>query len=293
MMTDAALPLASTKPTPPFMAVFSEQLGLIGRAHWRELAILAGFSGLMTAVALWEITQHRMTVDFPQEAITLVALFAMAMGFAIWGPENLHKQGHMTSLPVARHHHILIRTLAGGVWLAGIVAWALVWIAVMGLVSGGDLGANHYLLLTDPPADGHVALEAVRSFRWTPQTWNWLAPFSTAAVFYMLSSAFVIGARRIVLWSVVAAVVLLALAIDPTGLSESAIRGLVGDPLGLDNFLTGGLNRADVSVILPGDRPVTAWLELPSLANWAPAAAAWLALSGGLLWLAAWRHRER
>jgi hypothetical protein len=293
MMTDAALPLSSTKPTPPFMAVFSEQLGLIGRAHWRELAILVGFSGLMTAAALWEITRHRMTVDFPMEAITLVALFAMAMGLAVWGPENLHKQGHLTSLPVDRHRHILIRTLAGGVWLFGIVAWMLVWIAVMGLVSGSDLGVERYRLLTDLPPDGHVTLDAVRPFRWTPQTWNWLSAFSTAAVFYLLSSAFVIGVRRIVLWSVVATVVFLAMALDPTGTSEAVLRALVGDPLGLDNMMTGGLNRVEVQVTLPGDRLVNAWRDLPSLQNWAPAAGAWLALSGGLLWLAAWRHRER
>jgi hypothetical protein len=292
-MDAAALPLPAAKPTPPFMAVFSEQLGLIGRAHWRELAILAGFSGLMTAVALWEITQHRMTVDFPQEALNLIALFAMAMGFAIWGPENLHKQGHITTLPVARHHHILIRTLAGGVWLGGVVAWVLVWIAVMGLVSGGDLGTERYLLLTDLPPDGHVGPEAVRAFRWTPQTWNWLSAFSTAAVFYMLACAFVIGTRRIVVWSVAASVVLLILAIEPSGVSEAIMRALVGDPWGLDNLLTGGLDRAHVSVILPGDRAVTAWRQLPSLANWATAAAFWLAFSGGLLWLAAWRHRER
>lgn len=292
-MTDAALPRPTARPTPPFLAVFSEQLGLIGRAHWRELAILAGFSGLMTAVALWEITQHRMTVDFPMEALTVIGLFAMAMGFAIWGPENLHKQGHITTLPVARHHHILIRALAGGVWLAGIVAWVLLWIAVMGLVSGSDLGADRYRLLTDLPPDGHVAADAVRVFRWTPQTWNWLSAFSTAAVFYMLGSAFVIGTRRILLWCVVAGVALLALAIEPTGAAEAIMRALFGDPWGLDNLLTGGLDRAEVAVVLPGDNTVTAWRGAPSFANWAQAAAAWLALSGGLLWLAAWRHRER
>jgi hypothetical protein len=293
MMTDAALPHSAAKPTPPFMAVFSEQLGLIGRAHWRELAILAGFSGLMTAAALWEIVQHRMTVDFPQEVIVLVALFSMAMGIAIWGPENLHKQGHFTALPVARMRHILIRTLAGGVWLAGIVAWMLLWIAVMGLVSGSDLGVDRFLLSGDLPPDGRLTQEALRPFRWTPQTWHWLAPFSTAAVFYMLSSAFIIGTRRVVLWSVVATVVLLAMAMEPTGFSEAILRSLVGDPFGLDNLLTGGLERVEVRVLLPGDKPVTAWRQPPSLANWAPAAAAWLALSGGLLWLAAWRHRER
>lgn len=289
-MTDAVL--RSAKPTPSFLAVFSEQLGLIGRAHWRELAILGAFFVMLTALGLWEITQRQMTVDFPLEASMLVALFAMAMGISIWGREKLFEHGHFTTLPVDRPRHILIRTLAGGVWLAGLVAWALLWIAGMALISGSDLGFDRYLLLVPPTADGHVGPEAVRTIRWTPQTWHWLSAFTTAAVFYLLSCALMIGVRRIPLWAVVATVVFIAMAIDPTGLSEAVMEGLVGDPLGLDNMVTGGLGRADTTITL-GGKPATAWREIPSLQNWAPAAAAWLALSAGLVWLAAWRHRER
>ncbi|MDB5469230.1 MAG: hypothetical protein JWR84_790 [Caulobacter sp.] len=299
-MTDAALSppiqsgaLASARPTPAFMAVFSEQLGLIGRAHWREFAILGGFFVLMTAFALWGIIREGMTVDFPQEANVLVALFAMAMGFTLWGREKLFAQGHFATLPVARQQHLLIRVLAGWVWLAAIVAWALIWIAGMGLISGGDLGFDRYLLLSPPTPDGHVALEDLRQIRWTPQTWNWLSAFTTAAVFYLLASAFAIGVRRIVVWSVVATVVFLAIGAEPTGTGRGVIQAVVGDPWGLDNLFTGGMGRADAALTLADGKQIVAWNAVPSLRNWATATAAWLTLSGALVWLAAWRHRER
>jgi hypothetical protein len=293
-MTDATLsaPSAPSKATPDFMAVFSEQLGLIGRAHWREFAILGGFFVLMTGFALWGIMRERMTVDFPQEANVLVVLFAMAMGFTLWGREKLFGQGHMATLPVARHHHILIRALAGWVWLAGIVAWALLWIAAMGLISGGDLGFDRYLLLAAPSHDGHVTLDDLRKIRWTPETWNWLSAFGAATVGYLLASAYAIGVRSIVVWSIVATVVLLALGMEPTGVGKAILGAVAGDPWGLDNLLTGGIGRADVEVILPGGEQTVAWTSIPSLWNWATAVAVWLPFSAALLGLAAWRHRE-
>jgi hypothetical protein len=292
-MLDAALPLSSTRPTPAFLPVFSEQLGLIGRALWREAAILGAVFVLFTILAVYEIFQHRMQVDFPAESTPLIAGFALLTGFAVWRGERLFDQGHILTLPVARQTHLLIRTLAGGVWLAGIIAWGMLWLAAMGLLSGGDLGFDRYLLLRPPGPEGQVALDDVRKIRWTPQTWHWLSAFTTAAIFYLLGCAFAIGARFKLRWAAVAVGLVVSMATNPFGLGDIMIEALFMDPLGLDNLMTGGLERAESGVILPGGKQVTAWTYVPGVRAWATATGAWLALGGALLWLAAWRHRER
>jgi hypothetical protein len=255
-------------------------------------AVIGAAFVVFTGLALWGIFHYRMTVDFPVTSNLLVALFAFAMGITVWGGEKLFEQGHMTTLPVRRQDHILIRTLAGGVWLFGIVAWILLWVAAMGLISGSDLGFDRYMLTGPVGPEGQVAFDAVEKFRWTPRTWHWLAPFTTAAVFYLLGSAMTVAAKTWWLWAIVGTVVIILAAIDPTGTSERIIQALIGDPLGLDNLLTGGLERADMGLVLPDGKQIVAWSHAPSAQAWAIATAAWLALAGGLLWLAAWRHRE-
>lgn len=294
-MTDAALasPNATAKVTPPFTAVFSEQLGLIGRAYWPAGAVFGAAFVVFTGLALWGIIRYHMTVDFPLEAIPLVAIGSLAMGLSLWSGQKLFQGGHFTTLPVARDRHILIRSLAGGVWLAGLVAWVLLWIATMGLISGGDLGFDRYLLLAPPGPEGHVSWEGIRQFRWTPQTWHWLAPFGTAAVFYTIGCALGVGVRNWWLWGSCFAVVYILLIADPTGVGESVVRALIGDPLGLDNMLSGGLEQATTEITLPDGKAAVAWRYMPTPGTWAMAAGAWTLLSGGLLWLAAWRHRER
>jgi len=285
----------SPAPLPGFAAVFGEQLSVIGRSLRLEAMILGAAFALLTALTLYELSRGSMKPDFPLDAAFLLATTAFVMPYAVWRDEKLFSQQHFAILPVDRRRHIAIKTLAGAVWLGGAVAWIMLWLAMIGVIAGSDLGIDRYLVSGQIGPKGEISPDQLRMVRWAPETWNWISAFTTAGVFYLLGTAFELGVRYKLRWLAVPLVFFLLLAINPLGvtqqLAETTIELLLVSPLGLDNALSGGAETLD-RLVLVGGKETTAWTGLPSMENWLRATTFWLVLSGGLFWLAASRHKE-
>ena len=290
-MTDTAHPLPGTA------AVFAEQLRVTGLAVRREALVLTAVLSVLAAMLLFDAwTDGDALNGLPIPPVMMIVMGALAP-FAVWKGERVFGGAYLWTLPVGRRRHALIKVFAGGVWLLVAIAAIQLWILGVSLASGGDLMEHRTRMLAGPGGAADLIPVA-----WTPRPWEWVAPFTTGAICYLIGSAFILGVKYPLRWGTAAVALFPMLGLLSEtgitgGLAEALFGAVVNGPLGIDAAMT-GRGVADETERLTGGRDVVGpevlviWYRLPSLGQWAPATLLWAALGALALAVGAWRHRE-
>jgi hypothetical protein len=163
-LSDAPLQGAALNPTPGWFDVLREQFAAVGLALRREGVILGSCAALFTAFVGWMQLQHGSgEIPLSPKEGMAAALMALLIPMAVWKGEDPSRRGYHHAMPVDHVSHATARSAAGLAWtLAGVAAF-FGWMALLSGITGGVVEAN--------------------------QTWQWIAPFTGAAVLYLLGSA--------------------------------------------------------------------------------------------------------
>ena len=276
--------------TPSFGAVFAEQLRVVGLKLRPELLAVALALGFITVLFL---RAGRFIAAEP-ETDGLIVLAAFFFSFAVWRGERLFGDGRFWMLPVDRVRHALIRVAAGWAWLMGVGAVTVLWLVMLALVTGGMLAGEETGVLIAASGPQRPLPEGLPTLPPLIQPWQWLAPFGGATALYLLGSAFALGLRHPLRWTVGLFMGLVAfMALVPANVVTDLIQAGAGGPLSLETALTGtrgghdnetGMVAATFDALLEGST---------DLGRWALATLAWVAMGSVALAAAAWRHRER
>jgi len=167
--------------------------------------------------------------------------------FGVWRSEDPARRSYHWAMPVARTPHTLMKTASGWLWLMVAVAVYLLYIVALSLVVSAITG--------DPRGGRSVT------------AWQWVIPFTSATVAYLLGSAAVIASDhpwRWIMGVIVTYVVILLVLMDMD--RRDAIRmwaGIVNSYRGLQTAVFGDVRVRHVGA---------------SAARWLGATAIWGAL---------------
>ncbi|HYE43058.1 MAG TPA: hypothetical protein VEA15_06645 [Caulobacteraceae bacterium] len=289
---DSSLPEASA--APGGWAVFIEQVKTIGLGLRREGLALGALVVVVTVIALNDVLEDGAQLDFPTDASFVLPLMALLAPFAVWKGERLFRGAHLWTLPVDRQQHALTKMLAGGVWMLAAAVGMILWLMLLAVATDGAIFGPHDRLLLTGPITDVVQPGQVKTVAWTTPAWQWASLFTGTAIAYLLSSAVVIGLRYPLRWVAGCVFLLTFLSLAwSEDLFEDLLEMLVMGPVGIDYVLSGGAEGLDVAVRLADGQRATAWRAFPTAGPWALATGFWFIVSAALVWLAAWRHRER
>ena len=156
---------AVLNPVPRWRVVAEEQFRAVGLALRREALAAAG---LVTLATVWltymqTVSFRDMAVPLAPEAGVPAAMLALLVPMAVWKGEGPAGRGYHRAMPVSHAFHAVARSLSGLVWLLGAVAAYFAWLGAASALTGGHVDAAY--------------------------AWEWLVPFTGAAVMYLLGSA--------------------------------------------------------------------------------------------------------
>ncbi|HEU4560773.1 MAG TPA: hypothetical protein VFS20_23175 [Longimicrobium sp.] len=256
---------AVLNPVPRWRVVAEEQFRAVGLALRREALAAAG---LVTLATLWmgyvQVNSLRdLEVPLAPEAGVPAAILALLVPMAVWKGEGPARRGYHRAMPVSHAFHAIARSLSGLVWLLAAVALYFVWLAGASAMTGGEVDAVY--------------------------GWQWVVPFTGAAVMYLLGSALTLATTHPWRWlggAFVAYMFLGAVRVaEGTASLFDSVNVVITGTLGLRTVVTGfspseylyhhyGHTTADASV----------WLA----ATWL-----WLAIAVTAFAWAAFRQPER
>jgi hypothetical protein len=290
--------------TPGLRAVLAAQIRAIGFMLRRPVIV----GGVLLALAMLLITvELRGTgkmVNFHPEQYVLPGLLGLLLPLAVWKGEDRFAAAFLWTLPVERRSHVLLKVLAGWVWLMAAVALAVLWILALALFSGGTV-LGEELRQTLPAYSreftGPFDPSAVQQVWWTPRPLLWLVPFTAATVTYLLASAIAVGLRQPLRWiagGVFGFFLLVAIAetADAARVIEGADRvldALLNGRYGIHALLTARTESLQVAATLTTGERLVVWRAFPDPGEWVVATLFWTGGSLAALWAAASRHRER
>jgi hypothetical protein len=192
-----------------------------------------------------------------------MSLIALLIPFGVWRSEDRARRAYHWAMPVARAEHTLIKTFAGWLWLMGGVALYLVTLALLGVVMRAITGAG---------------VDRV------PAMWEWLVPFTSATIAYLLTSIAIVGSAHAWRWigGVIVGYLIALLVCEVLELPDvqRTIKLLMDGTYGLSAAIFGNVNTAYTGH--------THYVGDP--ARWLGATLLWGALVGAGTWLAARRH---
>ena len=287
--------------TPRPREVLREQLAVVGLSLRGPAAVGAALAALAMALVLAGFLGADEAVHFHPEHQMLPGVLGLFLPAAVWKGEDRFGAGFFWTLPVDRRGHALARVFAGWAWLMAAVAFFVLWLLAVTLLSDGSVVPDEVLRVIPPSHTPGGALDpaAVESVRWTARPVLWLVPFTAATGTYLLASALALGARHPFRWlvGVVLALFLVSALLEQAGgeWSGTVMRFLdagYNGPYGLDALLTARTESLKVDAVLPGGERVVVWRGLPHPGRWAAATVLWTAAGLAALWAAASRHRE-
>lgn len=292
--------------TPSARVVLWEQFRSVGLAVRKEALFGAAFvvgATLLMALLL------RGSGELEREAITpvpglclLLAWVGLAFPMIVWKGERRFGPSHLWTLPVNHARHAMAKVVAGWGWLMIVVAAALAWLLVVGLIVQADLGPPEIRwVLTDAAGTATGTGPArTREVAWVTPLWSWIVPFGAATFVYLISSSLVLATDHPLRWLAVIflSLVILLLMGELGGVSwvETAfhrVESVLSGPYGLDRVLTGGHGSLTTDRALPSGEVVDVWRSLPHPGTWGIATLLWTALAWVGLSASAYRHRER
>ena len=174
---------------PARAAVWKEQLRAVGLALRTEALVYVGvmaFLGAAAIVGVWRASRSptfsagTLELSFASELVIPISLLALFLPFGVWRSEPPSRRSYHWAMPVDTTQHTLMKVAAGWLWVLAATAVYILDIpavsTVMALISGG---AVEY-----PPA------------------WEWMVPFTSATVAYLLGSVAVVGSEHPGRWLV-------------------------------------------------------------------------------------------
>jgi hypothetical protein len=293
--------------TPRLPHVLREQVRVVGLALRWPGAVAGALLLLATLIITNELLGEGKPIDFHPEQFLLPGLVAALLPIAVWRGEDRFGPGFLWTLPVDRPRHALARVTAGWLWLMAAVAFFVLLVLVLAVLSGEQLLGQETLRLLPAavsPAPGALdpsAFDGLPTIRWTPQPLLWLVPFTAATAAYLFASAIALGTRHPLRWIIGTALglALLVTAGDVAqvgwldALPDRLLRPLFLGPYGLDTVLSARTEFLKVGTTLTTGETVTVWRGLPDPGQWAAATLLWTCLGLAALLAAAARHRER
>jgi hypothetical protein len=176
---------------PRWRAVAVEQLRAVG-LFTRGVggALIALFGVMLLVVINGAMRTHEMEVNhtgkgtmdlgYAPQISSLFAALAFLYAFSVWHDEDPSRRSYHWLMAVRRDLHTLTKVLAGWIWVLLATVAGLLATKAMGSVTS---------LITGHPQPPYLGA-------W----WTWLVPFTSVTVAYLLSSAFVVGTRRPLIW---------------------------------------------------------------------------------------------
>lgn len=270
---------ATLHPVPERSAVVKEQIEAVSIALRNEQLVFLGTLAAIILLAIYgALRSHGAhtndTLEYGPHATIPMTLIALLLPFGVWRASDRARRAYDWTMPVAQSTHTIIRMLAGWLWLMiGVAIYLLVLVGVelmMVLIAGGSMAV-------------------------TVPAWEWLVPFTSASIAYLLISIAVIGSEHPWRWigGIIAAYLLLLLvfgAIVPE-LRElgRALQKVVDGYYGLTAAIFGNVQTRLPSVgINPPVRPEL--IGRDNASYWLGATLIWGVLSIVGVWLAARRH---
>lgn len=293
---------APRHPTPSLRRVFASQLRMVGLAL-RVPAVVAAALVVLMALFLAAGATDAQPIHFHPEHSTLGGLLGVLLPVWVWMGEDRFGAGTFWTLPVDRRRHVLLKVLAGWMWLLGAVSVLLIWLLALAFVSGGTvLGEEtRRVLPTFSFAGGPFDPGAVQTVSWTSTPLLWLVPYTGASAMYLLASAVTLGLRHPLRWIAVVVLggVFIAAFAEEANANRVAVAAhevlewFIRGPYGVDIVLTAGTESRQVAATFTNGETSVVWRALPDVGEWAVASALWLAAGAVALAAAASRHRER
>jgi hypothetical protein len=286
--------------------VLMEHFRAIGYALRIPMIIAVVLAVLGTIAIAIQVASGDIDKNLLAEPSRLPGVVGALLAIAVWAREERFGPGFLWILPVERMRHAMLKVLAGWLWLMiGLVLFSLCQL-VLALVSGaGVLPIETLQLLTVVVPRGVPIDPAVlRTVQYAPGPLIWAVPFGGATATYLLVSAFMLAARRPLLW-VVGAVLLFLVSSGVThvmsrlpGLQwladspERALDQIIDGRFGLEALLTLHTWSLDRRAKLLSGEGIHVWTGVPNLSDWRIAALLWTAAGLLALWAAAYQHRE-
>jgi len=166
-------------PAPRWQTVAREQLRAVGLALRAEGMLFLGALGviavlmIISAVRMAAHPGQNMSIGYVPQATIPMALVAFVIPFSVWRSEDPARRSYHWAMPVARSPHTLTKAASGWLWLMAAVAVYLLYIVALSMVVSAITG--------DP-----------RGGRSIP-AWEWVIPFTSATVAYLLGSTAVLA----------------------------------------------------------------------------------------------------
>lgn len=283
--------------------VLIAQIHAVGLALRGPAFVVTALIALTTLLVTIEFLRTGQPTDFHPEQHVLFGTLGLLLPIGVWMGEERFGTGFLWTLPVDRRWHVLIKVLAGWVWLMGAVAVFLLWLLALALLSGGNVFSEETLRVL-PSFSGTAPRifdpSALQDVRWTWGRLFWLVPFTAATGTYLSASALTLGTRHPLRWiaGTLLGLVLLVVVKNaanvelPVNGYDGLLAWLMRGPYGIDALLTARTESLQVSATLSTGETVVVWRALPDLGQWAAATFLWTVAGLVALVAAASRHRE-
>lgn len=253
-------------PVPEQSAVVKEQVEAVSIAIRKEQIAFLVTLAVVVLLGIYSVLRggdhpgpgHE-GIDYSPGVTIPMTLVALLIPFGVWRSSDRERRGYDWAMPVAQSTHTIIRMLAGWLWLmlgvaiylAVIVLFQVVMIAIMG---------------------GSVSVGV--------PAWQWLVPFTSVSIAYLLTSTAMIGSEHPWRWigGIIIGYLIAMLVLEVLKLQDMryALQQVVGGYYGLAAAIFGDLRAPHEFA--------------SSSSRWLVATLIWGVLSIAGVWLAARRH---
>lgn len=260
---------------PRWRVVAKEQLR-VAEEHTRLLslllvvvfALIAGTFVRMGYVAAHQSPRVGITnMTYIPQMTGMLLILPLILPLVIWQDEDPRRRAYHRAMPMSQPLHALTKVFAGWVWLmvsmCAFVAFMLILRVMMQRATGN---AQNY----------------VPGFVW----WEWLVPFTSVTIAYLLASSAAVGTRQPFVWIFGMPLVYpgIAMLFENAGMRQVAhqMSRLISGYYGVTTAVVGNITWPQGPQHLP----------LPSLERWLLATLVWGTAGGVLLYVIARRRTE-
>ena len=260
---------AALHPVPEQSVVVKEQIEAVSIAIRKEQIAFLVTLAVVVLLGIYSVLRggHSHTpgnegIDYGPAVTIPMTLVALLIPFGVWRSSDRERRAYDWAMPVAQSTHTIIRMLAGWLWLMLGVAIFLAVIVLLQVVMVGILGGS---MRVDVPA------------------WEWLAPFTSVSIAYLLTSIAMIGSEHPWRWI---GGIIIGYWIAMLVLAILKLHGIAAVPHTIVSGYYGLTAAIFGDVGIPGSHDMMA--ADPS--RWLGATLIWGVLSIAGVWLAARRH---